>query len=341
MALCGPIQDLIRLGYSDREASFLYLVGRLSGYFLGRQYTAFLNRKPGGLVYQLMHKAKARGHVEVLDYGQHSYVYHLKAKPIYRLLECEDSQARRAKGDDEIKTRLMILDYVLDHLDLEFLALKPEKIAYFAASHGVQILDGSDAVAPADPRHITLHFKPFALRFPLVLRMQNGACIPTFTYFDNGTVTVKAFSRQLKDLEPIIAKIKRFEIIYVALWERNFAAAANAFDKVFPQVKSPGTHPLVPFGPEHLVNFFLADRLLCANSPQLRQQHLLISRDGERIYERPEHNKLREAWRQGNSQFDEQLEALTGIRHLYGKLTTVLLTQSYPLFRHARRGSIE
>ena len=64
-------------------------------------------------------------------------------------------------------------------------------------------------------------------------------------------------------------------------------------------------------------------------------------RDGERIYQRPEHDKLRESWRQGNRQFDEQLEALTGIRRLYGKLTTVLLTQSYPLFRHARRGSIE
>src|SRR6185312_2146957 len=107
------------------------------------------------------------------------------------------------------------------HLDLEFLALKSEKIEYFAANYGIQILDGSDRVAPADPRHSTLHFKPFALRFPLVLRMQNGACIPTFTYFDNGTVTVKAFSRQLKDLEPIITRIKRFEMIYVALWERN------------------------------------------------------------------------------------------------------------------------
>lgn len=137
MTLCGPIQELIRLRYTDREAAFLYLVGRFSGYLLGRQYAAFLKRKPGGLVYQLMHKAKARGHVEVLDYGQHCYVYHLKAKPIYRLLECEDSQARRAKGDDEIKTRLMILDYVLDHLDLEFLALKSEKIEYFAANHGI------------------------------------------------------------------------------------------------------------------------------------------------------------------------------------------------------------
>ena len=84
MTLCGPIQDLIRLRYTDREASFLYLVGRFSGYFLGRQYASFLKRQPGGLVYQLMHKAKARGHVEVLDYGQHCYVYHLKAKPIYR-----------------------------------------------------------------------------------------------------------------------------------------------------------------------------------------------------------------------------------------------------------------
>jgi len=340
MALCGPIQDLIRLRYTDREASFLYLVGRFSGYFIGRQYAAFLKRKPGGLVYQLIHKAKARGHVQVLDYGQHCYLYHLKAKPIYRLLECADSQARRAKGDDEIKTRLMILDYVLDHLDSEFLALKSEKIEYFASKHGVEILDGSDRVAPRDPSHFSFQLNPFAYRFPIVPGMQNGACIPTFTYFDNGTMTVKAFSRQLNDLEPMIVRIKKFEMIYVAQWEWNFAAAEAAFDKVFPQIKSPGTHFLVPFGPEHLVNFFWAERLFCANSPQLRQEHLLVLRDGERIYPRPEHDDLREAWRQGEEHFDEHLEALTGIRRLYGKLTTVLLTQSYPLFRHARRGSI-
>jgi hypothetical protein len=242
MALCGPIQDLIRLGYTDREAAFLYLVGRFSGYFLGRQYASFLKRQPGGLVYQLMHKAKARAHIEVLDYGQHCYLYHLKAKPIYRLLECEDSQARRAKGDDEIKTRLMILDYVLDHPELEFLALKSEKIEYFAAKHGVEILDGSDAVGPCDQSHFRVQLNAFAHRFPIVLRIHNGACIPAFTYFDNGTMTVKAFSRQLKDLAPIIVRIQRFELLYVAQWERNFAAAEAAFDNVFPQIKCPGTH---------------------------------------------------------------------------------------------------
>src|SRR5690242_10735025 len=178
MSLCGPIQDLIRLRYTDREASFLYLVGRFSGYFLGRQYASFLKRQPGGLVYQLMHKAKARAHIEVLDYGQHCYVYHLKAKLIYRLLECEDSQARRPKGDDEIKTRLMILDYVLDHLDLEFLALNSEKIEYFAAKHGVEILDGSDAAGPCDQSQFSVQLNAFAHRFPIVLRIHNGACIP-------------------------------------------------------------------------------------------------------------------------------------------------------------------
>lgn len=30
-----PIPDLLRIGYTPREAGFLTLVGRLSGYFLG------------------------------------------------------------------------------------------------------------------------------------------------------------------------------------------------------------------------------------------------------------------------------------------------------------------
>ena len=54
MMLPDPIPDLERIGYTQREASFLYLVGRASGYFLARQYAEFLNRKPGALVHQLM-----------------------------------------------------------------------------------------------------------------------------------------------------------------------------------------------------------------------------------------------------------------------------------------------
>jgi hypothetical protein len=33
-----PIPELQKLGYTEREAAFLYLVGIHSGYFLRRQY---------------------------------------------------------------------------------------------------------------------------------------------------------------------------------------------------------------------------------------------------------------------------------------------------------------
>ena len=46
-----PISELQKLGYTEREAAFLYLVGIHSGYFLRRQYLAFIEREDEAMVH--------------------------------------------------------------------------------------------------------------------------------------------------------------------------------------------------------------------------------------------------------------------------------------------------
>ena len=63
------MQALQRLGYTDREASFLCLAALHGGYFLRRQYGQFLGHSLGGTAAALIEKLLAKGHVQVATYA--------------------------------------------------------------------------------------------------------------------------------------------------------------------------------------------------------------------------------------------------------------------------------
>ena len=134
-----PIPEIVKLGYTPREAAFLYLAGMHSGYFLRRQYNQFVAREDGATSQRLCEKVTERGHAETMDYGQKRFVFHLQAKAIYRLLGIEDSQNRRRKGDREIKARLMQLDYLLDCFGSQFLETERVKVEFFHRKLGVPL----------------------------------------------------------------------------------------------------------------------------------------------------------------------------------------------------------
>jgi hypothetical protein len=132
--LDDPIRSIEYFGYTEREASFLYLVAVHSGYFLRRQFDKFIDRRSGAIAQQFLLKAKNKGHIDVLDFGQQRHVYHVFYKPFYRLLDNPDSQNRRRKSDTEIKLRLMALDYVLLNLAHIFLETREAKVRFFTES---------------------------------------------------------------------------------------------------------------------------------------------------------------------------------------------------------------
>ena len=64
-----PIPFLESLGYTRREAAFLYAVGMHSGYFLRRQFDACIGRVKGAISQHFLSKALRRGHIRALDFG--------------------------------------------------------------------------------------------------------------------------------------------------------------------------------------------------------------------------------------------------------------------------------
>lgn len=227
-----PILALQSLGYTDREAAFLYLVGSNSGYFLRRQFDYFIDRNKGSVAMRFLQKARAAGHIESLDYKQGWHVYHLLSRTIYRLLGDPESQLRRRKGDALVRARLMALDYVLEHEGDHFLESDVARVRFF-------IDDRRIAPGLFTDEHARLH--PLLASFPLSLadRTRPVSSIVRFAYLDEGLSSIEKFLRFLSTADPFLRALVNFEVVYVAVTDLHFAAAKAAFWDRFAKVPQP------------------------------------------------------------------------------------------------------
>jgi hypothetical protein len=216
------ISALESLGYTEREASFLYVAAMHSGYFLRRQFNCFIERKSGSIAQSLIDKARLAGHLEIIDYGQGKYVYHLIDRSIYRLLGDADSHNRRIKGDGEIRLHLMALDYVIENEGEHFLEHPEEKINFFLQARQVPLSllrssrwrDSGYPISIADREH-------------------PASSVVRFAFMDEGLLSTKKFTRFLSELGPLMLAVGAFEVIYTAVSSTNFCTARAAFRRVF------------------------------------------------------------------------------------------------------------
>jgi hypothetical protein len=224
-----PILALESLGYTDREAAFVYLVAVHSGYFLRRQFDYFIDRQKGAIAHNFLDKARRLGHVRAIDLPQGRKVYHLFAKPIYRLLGDAESQNRRIKLDASIRVRLIALDYILENSDDHYLELSPARLQYFGEVRGIPREIFTDArgslIAFLDSFPISLADRAA----PLTTRAR-------FLFVDEGLFTTTRFVRFLSLLEPLLRMVGNFELVYAASSRHNFDAAHEAFERRFAEL---------------------------------------------------------------------------------------------------------
>ena len=221
-----PIPALQLLGYTDREAAFLYLVAAHSGYFLRRQFDYFIDRNKGSIVINFLKKAIDAGHIEVFDYKQGWRVYHLCSRSIYRLLGDSESQLRRRKGDAQIRARLMALDYVLENENDHYLESEEDRIHLF---------ENFRRISPNFFTDCNRRLQPLLSAFPVALadKERPAQSSVRFAFIDEGLLSIGKFVRFLGEADPLLRRISNFEIVYVALSEFNFHAAGAAFHHRF------------------------------------------------------------------------------------------------------------
>jgi hypothetical protein len=314
-----PIASLESIGYLDREASFLYLAAVHSGYFLRRQYNSFASRDRGTALERLLRKAERHNHIQVIECGRGWHIYHLKSKTLYAAIDRPHSQNRRIKGDAHIKSRLMVLDFVLAHLGANILEDEAGKVDFFTTQCGVR----SELL----PRSHAGRLMYFSDGFPILV---TNAGIPRFTFFDEGQATATRFERYLRQYQPLFAALGEFELIYVADSESNSARAKAAFHRFLPEDRLRGVTPMTPLGVDHFLEFLAVRQQSERGGRGVLSSDLKTLREGESLYTSLEHQALYSAWKMGTASAEKirQRFLQSSMRVTF---STVVLPYRYPL----------
>ena len=315
-----PIPVLESVGYTEREAAFLYLVTLHSGFFLRRQYGRFVHRERGAIAQQLLRKAAALGHLQSIACGQARFVYHLTSKAVYSAVGQTASQHRRLKGDAQIKCRLMVLDFVLDHLGETLLDSADAKVDFFIRRLGL-----SEALLPHSRAGSASLFPE---EFPILIGEQQRI---RFTFFDEGALSTSAFENFLRRYRAVFAALPSFELLYLADSDRNFERAAKLFAALYPETQVLGVTPMTPRGVDHFLEYLRARESNDTQKRTVTLRDLEFLREGEPIYTTLEHQALCAAWMIGSTT-EEKIRRRFQQHGPQAKFIPIALPYHYPLY---------
>lgn len=130
-ALRERAAPLTEFGYRPVDAEFLAAAALLGGYFVRRQYLAYVGRRQGRADDGFLRTAESGGHAAAVV-GRS--LFRLKGASLYRSIRCEEGLARRAAGWATVKKRLLALDYFLEaRPEGTWLLSVSDKAEYFAS----------------------------------------------------------------------------------------------------------------------------------------------------------------------------------------------------------------
>ena len=218
------------LGYTEEESRFLYIVATHSGYFVPRQFVAFHSASPEKGSQPFTEKLKKRGHATWREYQNLGGVYHLSSRTIYRLTDRENLSHRFAHSTEFIRTRLLLLDFILANHTHDYLETEEEKVRFFSDKLGIP-----KKLLPARASEIPSAREPapgyFADKFPLYLDSSASPSSPvlTFSYVDAGQRRPGRFANHLNAYAPLFRHLRSFRFLYIAHSPLRFESARGRF----------------------------------------------------------------------------------------------------------------
>jgi hypothetical protein len=216
------------LGYTEEESRFLYIVAAHSGYFVPRQFVAFTGAGPEKGSQPFMEKLKKRGHATWREYQHLGGVYHLSSRTLYRLTDRENLSHRFPHSSEFIRTRLLLLDFILANPAHDYFETEEEKVRFFSDQLGIP-----KKLLPARPPRVlgTPELRYFADKFPLYLDSLAGSSSPvlTFSYVDAGQGRSGRFANHLDAYAPLFRHLRSFRFLYIAHSPLRFGSARERF----------------------------------------------------------------------------------------------------------------
>jgi hypothetical protein len=287
------VEALKALGYTSREADFLCLAALHSGYFLRRQYNRFLGQSRGRPDDRLAHKVVRYGHAHLYPASRKVQLFHLASRPFYAAIGEENNRNRRRRPVLSIKTKLMALDYVLEHPGRQYLATEAEKVDFFTRRLAIAPNKLPVKIYRSRTSHSTTQ-RYFVDKFPLFLDgSEADPPVVAFCYIDEGIFSAPGFETWLSQYAGLLRALDRARIVYVANRDRNLRLAQMAFDRFF---RSCAQGPESPA--KRLAEYFeLEDLYLRKQFDRMDAGHLDRLRTLRKTYSNDRYRDLFERWR--------------------------------------------
>jgi hypothetical protein len=228
MTLEDRVVALEPLGFTPRQTRFIALVALHSGYCLRRQYAAFAGIRYGKSVCDLFEKLVARGlatsFTQRADRGR---IYHLQARAIYRAIGEPEHRNRREASAALIARRMMVLDYVLSHADVEWFSTEDEKIDLFARL-GVTPRDLPQRASAAVRTEASSATRYFGHEAPVAV--VGDPPVPTFVCLVTDT-TGRMLEQFLRDHGRLFAWLPAWTVVAIGPRPTGLHACEGAFER--------------------------------------------------------------------------------------------------------------
>jgi hypothetical protein len=225
----SSLANLGSLGYTEDEARFLYVVATHSGYFSMRQFLQFTGTKSGDKSMTFSRKLLGKGHATARSFLRNGLVYHLFSRIVYRAIGRENLRNRRAHSLEHIRTRLVALDFVLAHLQYEYLETENHKLNYFC-----QQLSLPKELLPRKRYSGAIHNRTteryFVDKFPMFLSSGYlSSPVVTFTFVDPGLGILDSFKTHLLAYASLFEALSELRLVYVSPRPTQFEIARKIF----------------------------------------------------------------------------------------------------------------
>ena len=225
------VAQLMEFGYTEPEAQFLYAVATHSGYFTLRQFLDFTGARRGKRSTQFARKTLNNGHAAVRDYLGYGSIYHLFSRTLYGPIEKDNLRNRRKHSFEFIRTRLVLLDFILANRHLAYFETEQDKVAFFCEKLGVakeflpaRVYEGGPEIRP------TIRY--FVDKFPLFLSPASPDSPPvvTLSYVDSGAATICSFVTHLGAYLALFRQLPSFRFLYISPSDAQFPKVKERFE---------------------------------------------------------------------------------------------------------------
>jgi hypothetical protein len=331
-AMPEPVAAIERLGYNETEAAFLYLVATHSGYFTRSQFLRYTQQSKGCLVHRFTTKTLTQGHATAKEYGYQTLVFHLFSRQIYGAIAKDNLRNRRQLSNELIRTRLLILDFVLSDPSRCYLETEADKVGYFNRDLGIPL-----TLIPCrtykSRKSGSQTDRYFVDRFPIFLTAE-PVPTPAFVYCDSGLPGLSGYLTHVRNYQQLLRRLHGFNLVYASPESAKFRRAQGFFSRTF------DSNP--PVDTAQLARYFYIRQLWESHkTATLTRADRDFLRDGDKRFQGVWFESLYQKWSAGPmSQADLQLQLGGSELSQRRGFSTHLLPENYAIFRGANSAPI-